>query len=284
MGVFTSEQLGLGRGAIAYRVKSQRLIRVLPAIYATEKPDYLDLCTAVTLWKPNAVLSHLTAAWLWDMIDSEPETISASVPPDSARRAPQWVRLFRRQLPEHSRRRGLPVVTRAQTFVDVAAMLHGSQLELFFDTAVRTPAERRELVTLCERSKGMAGMTALRQQLRRCVLNTRSEPERLVGRAMSARNFFMEINAQIGRYFGDFVDFRARVVVEIDGREFHISPDAFNNDRSRQNHLMLSGWLILRYSAVQVMANMDRVIDQIMAVVRRRRRSINACMPEWPFS
>lgn len=80
----------------------------------------------------------------------------------------------------------------------------------------------------------------------------------------------MEINAQVGPYFGDLVDKRARVIVEIDGREFHIEPAVFNQDRRRQNALVLDGWLMLRYSAATAMAHLDTVTDEIITTVRSR--------------
>ena len=94
---------------------------MLPGIYATNKPEYIDLCTAVALWKPGAVLSHLTAAWVWGLIDEEPTQVTATVPPSTRQHAPEWVKIHRRRVPEADRCRGLPVVTLAQVFVDVAA-------------------------------------------------------------------------------------------------------------------------------------------------------------------
>ncbi|WP_256895732.1 endonuclease domain-containing protein [Rhodococcus sp. 1163] len=125
----------------------------------------------------------------------------------------------------------------------------------------------------------MNGTTALREQLRRCCPGTRSEPERSVARALTARNFRMEINARVGRFYGDLVDFRARVIVEIDGRTFHIDPATFTSDRRRQNILVLDGWLVLRYSGATVMSDLDGVVEEIMTVVRRRRKSINSPPP-----
>ncbi len=279
VGVTTAVDLmarGMSRSTITRRTASGHLIRVLPGIYATEKPDYLDLCTAVTLWKPNAVLSHLTAAWIWGLLAVEPARVAATVTPSTQRSAPDWVKIHRRRLPASDMCQGLAVVTLAQVFVDVAATLTGEELEQFFDTAIARPELRRRIASSCEKSRGMAGMKAVRRQLRLCCLGTRSEPERVVARAMSARNFFMEINARVGPYFGDFVDYRARVIVEIDGREFHISGQAFDNDRRRQNRLVLAGWLVLRYSAVQAMGDTRRVVEEIIEVVRRRRRSIDA--------
>ncbi|WP_306436959.1 endonuclease domain-containing protein [Rhodococcus sp. 06-235-1A] len=78
------------------------------------------------------------------------------------------------------------------------------------------------------------------------------------------------------KFYGDLVDFSARVIVEIDGREFHTDPATFDNDRRRQNELVLDGWLVLRYSAATALADLDRVVDEIITVVRRRRKSIAA--------
>ena len=61
--------------------------------------------------------------------------------------------------------------------------------------------------------------------------------------------------------------------VEIDGREFHIDPHTFTRDRIRQNELVLDGWLVLRYSVARALAHTDEVADEILAVVRKRRKS-----------
>lgn len=137
---------------------------------------------------------------------------------------------------------GLPIVPIEQCFIDVATTLPRPELEAFFDAAA-------------------------------CCPLTRSEPERAVARALTARNVHLEINARVGPYFGDLVDTRARVIVEIDGREFHTDPATFNNDRRRQNALVLDGWMVLRYSAATAMAHLDAVADEIITVARRRRHN-----------
>ncbi len=282
MGVRTSTQLiaaGVSRGSVASRVRSGKLIRVLPQVYADEKLDYLGLCTAVTLWKSGAVISHLSAAWLWGLIEYEPAHIEATVDPSGQVRCPDWIRLYRRTLPTVSVYRGLRVVTIEQTFLDVSATLPKPQLEQFFDAAIDLHIPWRRVAEFCATTGGMNGTTALREQLRRCCPGTRSEPERRVARALTARNFRMEINARVGRFYGDLVDFRARVIVEIDGRAFHIDPATFTSDRRRQNTLVLDGWLVLRYSAATVMSDLDGVVEEILTVVRRRRKSINSPPP-----
>lgn len=276
MDVVTRNQLlarGLCRSAIARAAQAGELHRILPSVYSFGEPGYFERCAAVTLWKPDAVLSHSTAAWLWGLIPEEPHLVEATVIPTTRAGSPDWVRLYRRALSTSEQRRGLTVVPIEQCFIDVATTLPRPQLETFFDAAVTTRVPWKAIARLCDESRGRHGIAAVREQLRTCCPLTRSEPERIVARALTARNFRLDINARVGPYFGDLVDRRARVIVEIDGREFHTTPDVFNNDRRRQNVLVLDGWLVLRYSAATAMAHLDAVADEIIAVVRRRRHN-----------
>ena len=253
-----------------------RLNRLLPEVYSTSDPGYVELCAAVTLVKPTAVLCHTTAAWLWGLLEDEPTIVEATVSPSVSVRGPNWVRLHRRPDVHAVRRKGLPVVPIEHCLIDVATTLDQLALEALFDAAIGTRVNWRAVARLCERSTGRHGIVAVREQLRTCCPLTRSEPERLVARALSARNFPLEINVRVGRYYGDLVCRRARVIVEIDGREFHTDPATFNNDRKRQNELVDDDWRILRYSAATAIANLDEVVDDIICVVRKRRRSRRA--------
>ncbi|MCJ0902313.1 type IV toxin-antitoxin system AbiEi family antitoxin domain-containing protein [Rhodococcus sp. ARC_M6] len=276
MGLVTRKQLlaqGVGRSSISRALQSGKLHRILPSVYSTAKPTYLDRCAAVTLWKPDAVLSHSSAASLWGLLDEDPKLVEATVPPTSRADGSDWVRLYRRNLASHDLCDGLPVVPIEQCFIDVATTLPRSELEAFFDRAIAKRVPWKTVARLCDESPGRHGITAVREQLRTCCPLTHSEPERIVARALTSRNFHLEINARVGPYFGDLVDKKARVIVEIDGREFHSEPEVFNNDRRRQNALVLDGWLVLRYSAATAMAHLDAVADEIITVVRRRRHN-----------
>nr|WP_296774411.1 DUF559 domain-containing protein [Rhodococcus sp. (in: high G+C Gram-positive bacteria)] len=278
MGVYTRVQLeesGILRSGIARRTTTGTLIRLLPGVYSDPDPSYFDRCVAVTLWRPDAVLSHVSAAWLWDMIDKEPTTVHATVP-HSVRCAGATGFVLHRRVVHVTEHRGLPLVCAAQCFVDVASLLTGAELEKFFDRNIGVRVSWRAVTDHLDAVKGMRGVGTVRRQLELCCPGTLSEPERLVARAVRARGIRMEINAPIGRYYGDLVDYLAKVDVEIDGREFHTEPATFDNDRVRQNWMMLEGWLVLRYSAARVSRDPGKVADDIAAVVRRRRKSRGA--------
>lgn len=276
MTIWTRRELldsGVGRGTIARRVSGGTLLRLLPEVYSTQPPTYADRCRAVLAWKPDAVLSHDSAAWIWGLLDDEPTVVHATVAPTGAHRSPPWVRLHRRRLTAVAYVDLLPVVTVEECFLDIALTMDGPSLERFVDRALSRTVRWRAVAQACDNAKGRHGVARVRDQLRRCCPRTLSEPERIVARALTRRNFRMEINAQVGRFYGDLVDRAARVIVEIDGREFHSTPYAFTNDRVRQNELVMDKWLVLRYSAVTVMARTDDVVDEIIAVVRRRRHN-----------
>ncbi|OZC50877.1 hypothetical protein CH267_22770 [Rhodococcus sp. 06-621-2] len=278
MGVYTRAQLesqGIARSGIARRVRTGRLFRVLPRIYSDPEPSYFDLCTALTLWRSDAVLSHDSAAWLWGLLDDEPSTVHATVPVSVRVSSVDGFVLHRRSV-SSTERHGLPVVFAAQCFVDVASTLTGDPLDQFFDRNIGARVSWRAVTDHIVATKGMKGMREVRRQLEHCCPGTFSEPERMVARAVRARGVRMNINAPIGPYLGDLVDYHAKVDVEIDGREYHIAPGPFDNDRVRQNRMILDDWLVLRYSAASVYRDVDAVADQIVGVVRRRRRSRGA--------
>ena len=93
--VFTQTELH-ARGARTHeldmRCRTGELHELLPGVYCTRVPTTIDRCRAVTLWRPDAVLSHGTAAWLHGMLD-EPEVIDAYVRELPVAPVPSWLRL-----------------------------------------------------------------------------------------------------------------------------------------------------------------------------------------------
>jgi hypothetical protein len=47
---------------------------------------------------------------------------------------------------------------------------------------------------------------------------------------------------------GDLVFFEERLVVELDGWAYHVTPDRFQDNRRRQNRLIAAGWTVLRFT------------------------------------
>ena len=75
--------------------------------------------------------------------------------------------------------------------------------------------------------------------------------------------------AGVGRV--DFV-LGDRLVVEVDGQEFHSSPEQFESDRRRDALLSALGYRVLRFSYRQVMGRWDEVDLAVRAAIARGDR------------
>jgi len=80
---------------------------------------------------------------------------------------------------------------------------------------------------------------------------------RLRGRRLAGFKFRRQL--PIGPYFADFVCLSARLVVEIDGGEFHES----ESDRRKTRYLESKGFRVMRFPASDTDQGLDDVIESI---------------------
>lgn len=263
---------GIPASTINARCRRGAYTRLLPGTLCLNAPTLLDRCHAVIAWQPRAVLSHRTAGWLHGFLSDEPTLVEATIPKDAARRAPPWLRLYRRQLrPEWTDERyDLPVTTPALTLFDCVSTLPDPEADALIDHYLGKRVPARALLEICE--SHLLGTATIRRQLREAAIHAVSEPERLFARALSRRGLRLLCNHPVGPYICDFVDERSRTIIEIDGREFHSESGVFRRDRRRQNYLVLNDWLVLRYAAADVFETVDRCADEAAAAIKHRRR------------
>lgn len=62
----------------------------------------------------------------------------------------------------------------------------------------------------------------------------------------------------------------ARVVVEIEGRGHHLTPDRLERDRERQNRLVAAGWVVLCFTWRDLTQRPDYVVAILRAMLARR--------------
>ncbi len=79
---------------------------------------------------------------------------------------------------------------------------------------------------------------------------------------MRAEGFQFRRQAPFGPYFLDFVCFRARLVVEVDGAQ-HTEDAQWEHDRMRDQALEREGFHVLRFWTHQVRENVDGVMHNI---------------------
>ena len=142
-------------------------------------------------------------------------------------------------------RDGIPVTTVARTLLDLAAVAPRRQVE----RALREAERRRlgdttPLAVLLERHRGRRGTATLRALIARAGDGvTESELEERFLTFLDERGFERpKLNAYVEGYRCDAVWPAEKVVVELDGREFHDTDDAYETDRDRDRTLLAAGF------------------------------------------
>lgn len=138
----------------------------------------------------------------------------------------------------------------------------------------RTPIWRSESGRATARS-----LTRLRKALRYAEGGTRSEAERVLRELLKHHGIEgFESDWPVSPVGGgppaarlDFAHPGARIAIEVDGRAFHSSSEAFESDRQRQNWLVSSGWTVLRFTWSMLKSDRTSVVAQIQAALTRGR-------------
>ena len=113
-------------------------------------------------------------------------------------------------------------------------------------------------------NKGRHGSPAARILLRAAEDGTRSAAERLLAKLLRDAGITgWKTNYRVAGYTADFAFPGPKLILETDGFAFHSDVDDFNNDRVRQNALILAGWQILRFTWLDLTEYPDRVIAQV---------------------
>jgi very-short-patch-repair endonuclease len=278
-GVMTWNQLraaGLAASTISRRVRDGRLHRVHRGVYALIPPSALApegrWLAAVLACGDGAVLSHRSAAALWQLIDEGTTRPEVTVPVRGAR-AVRGVLLHRtRSLPPDSvtSRRGVRVTTVERTLADLAEVVSTSILHR---AAQQAEFHRRKVGSSGDpwrHANGRHGAPKLRTlpQLRAQVGMTRSDLERRMLRlCRDARLPEPEANQRIEGECVDFVWRKERLVVETDGGEAHLTAAAFENDRRRDVDLMIAGWRVARFTWAMISYQPARVGERLAVLL-----------------
>jgi very-short-patch-repair endonuclease len=274
-------ELGVGAAAIRHRLDTGRLHPVHRGVYALGRPELTRhgrWMAAVLSCGRRAVLSHRSAAALWDMVPAEGPRIHLSVLSPADPRRPGLV-VHRRRVPGRAhvtRRHGLPVTTPIVTLVDIAPTLERDRLE-----AAVNEADKRDLVdpdtlrAAIEDLRGWPGVAVLRDALDcRTFTLTDSELERrFVPIARRAGLPPPRTQAWVNGFRVDFHWPELGLVVETDGLRYHRTPAQQVRDRLRDQIHTAAGLTCLRFTRAQVSFDPDHVESTLSSVADRLARS-----------
>ena len=255
MGLLTRAALieaGVTASAIRHRVARGRLHRVHRGVYALDapplRPGARELA-AVLACGSGAVLSHRSAAILWNLLPDRPGPVHVTTA--RHRTGPPGV-VTHRADPPATRHRQVPLTTVPRTLLDLAATVP-HELERALNEA-----RVLELVTEASldeqlRSGHARGVAALRAAATTGPTLHRSEAERrLLTLIAHARLPRPETNTRVAGYEVDVLFRDQRLVAEVDGYAYHSTPRAFERDRRKDADLQAAGYRVLRFTWRQV--------------------------------
>ena len=278
--IVTWEQLiaaGVGRGAIGYRQRAGVIHRLYRGVYLVghAPPTQAGRARAAVLaCGVNAVLSHRSAAELWGLLPELEDAVDVTV----IARNPGIRAGIRRhratELPANQIRsiRAIPVTSPARTICDLAGVDPHLAEEALEQARVRrlvTDRQLRRVIDLAPTRTGSAFIRALRAG-ENGTGYTRSKGERAMRALIRSAELPQPlVNATLHGFLVDFLWTDQRLVVEVDGYQFHRDRAAFERDRRRDQILTAAGYRVIRITWRQL-------CDQPLAVIARLAQALTA--------
>lgn len=258
------EEVGLSRRAAVGRVQRGQLHRVHRAVYAVghRAPTHSSRWMAAVLaCGEGAVLSHHSAAALWELLRPIDGPIHVSISNTAGRMSRRGIHLHRcpslaerspspsslpirggRGGPLTTHRHRIPVTTIQRTIDDLDGVVP--------PRLVRRARRQAELMRV--RVKGAEGK------------RSRSDLEELF--LEICRRYRLpdpETNVRLGRWEVDFLWRDQRLVVETDSFTYHRGSISFEDDHARDLDLRRRGFTVLRYTDHQLENEPERVAEDV---------------------
>ncbi|TAJ50147.1 MAG: DUF559 domain-containing protein [Herbiconiux sp.] len=153
------------------------------------------------------------------------------------------------------------IVAPARAIRDLPPDLDPAYAVAAIDSALRIAAcTRDEMVSAFEVDR------RLTRALRQADPRAESGTESVARIRLAAAGIHPEVQVPIGRYRVDFLVAK-RVVVEVDGKEFHDTESTFERDRRRAAELTRRGFRVLHFSYSQVPYDWSACLAAIRAAV-----------------
>jgi very-short-patch-repair endonuclease/predicted transcriptional regulator of viral defense system len=265
-GVVATRQLaalGLPQRAVSHRAAAGRLHRVHRGVYAVGHPILTangHRMAAVLACGPGAVLSHASAAALWEIRPTSATRIDVTVRGAGGRAKRPRIRVHRAttlRADEVTTHQAIRVTTPARTLLDLASSLPRRALERALDQAeLNELFDLRALQAAVDRHRRERGAGALARALEHHRAGTTATKSTLEERMLTICDRHglprPRVNAWVEGLEVDFLFAAQRLVVEADSYRFHHTRHAFERDRERDAILARAGYRALRFSDRQM--------------------------------
>jgi hypothetical protein len=262
---------GFNARAITRRIGNGQLIRVHAGVYAVgvrriDPPA--RAAAAVLACGPDALLSHSWAAALWGIRKDWPGLPEVTVPGD---RRPKGICVHRSTTLTRADKRihlGIRVTSPARTLVDNQAELSDKQLRRAVnDLRLKGFLKLGQLTEVVER------LTAprLRRFIDQPTGPTRSEFEDAFLAFIAEFGLPTPlINEVVAGRERDVVFPDHKLIVELDGWQFHGDKSAFRDDRERDTEALKHGWATMRVTWDRLLEARRREAERLDEILRQR--------------
>jgi very-short-patch-repair endonuclease len=264
--------LGYSRTGIKRRLDKRRLHRVHRGVYAvghTRLTARGRWMAAVLACGPGALLSHLDAAALHDLRRIGSGRVHVTAP---GRHNLPGIRCHWARAPLHpddsDEIDGIAVTSLARTYLDIAERLTLQRLIEALEAGERqNKLDIGAVRAVMDRSPGRLG----RRPLTNALDQLGDDPAWLQSGAETAFRDLVrahglpepEYNVSVEGEVVDAVWRAHRLVVEVDGWNYHRGKRSFADDRRRDRALVRAGWRVVRFTAADVFFAPDAVAAEL---------------------
>lgn len=282
-----ARKVGFTPKMVETRVASRAWVRVAPSVYVlgSAPPRWERQMAAAVLSRPGSIVAGRSAAYLHGLPGFNPSHPTIMIGPTGNARSPIATVIRSKTFSDVQRvsLRGFEVSGLADTLVTLARDLDRNRLESLLDDclAARTVTVS-DLDATVARWSGWPGLTKLRPLLaERSELAYQpptSELERLLRRLLDhpavaahtrqAPFKFETLAMTVDAYIPDW-----RLIVEADGRRWHVRVADFERDRRRDNEVTSQGFAVLRFTYRMLRDQPDWCLSTVVRTGMVRRAS-----------
>ncbi|WP_422773171.1 DUF559 domain-containing protein [Plantactinospora sp. WMMC1484] len=284
------------RAAVAEGLISRSMLRgpawhrLLPDVYVHRDgyraDDHRMWCDAVGLTlPPGAAIGGLSAAYLWGVrLVARESPVAVLLPGNSRPRSHPRVRytLARLTAGDVTRFAGLPVTTPLRTAFDLGRKAPRTEAVVAVDALLnRRLVKPAALSDYLAEHPGWPGVALLRKVLGLAEPLSESPMETrlrllLVDAGFPAPTVQHDVCDTRGRFIGrvDLAYPKLRIALEYEG-DHHRERAHFRQDVARLNALRAAGWLVLRFTADDVLLHPARTLALIGHAIQERRTQLD---------
>jgi predicted transcriptional regulator of viral defense system/very-short-patch-repair endonuclease len=270
-------ELGYGRNAVAKAAGVGRLHRVHRGVYVVGQRSltWHGRCMAAVLASYPSVASHLSAAWLWGILRSRPETMHVTRRVRRSGKRPFVVHRADLARIDLARREDIPVTSLSRTILDVAVTSRARTVRRHLQIAEDLQLfDLREMQDLLGRTKGHRGQAKVRAAMElydeKPVFTRSGLERRFLEVVRDAALPEPAMNLFVAGYEIDAYWEAEGFGVELDVFETHGSRLSFEEDRERDDALLLAGIETTRVTGPRLDREPGAVVDSVRRHLARR--------------